>query len=120
MKEGVGICRFVGSGNEAVLDLADYLTFLGMIPIRKWWCCTSRVFARGKSFWKRPPGSAGVKPILALKAGKTAAGAQAARSHSGAVAQSPQMISDLFKQAGIVEAQSTEELIDLVKTFQPP
>ena len=29
MKEGVGICRFVGSGNEAVLDLADYLAFFG-------------------------------------------------------------------------------------------
>ena len=78
---------------------------------------------QGEKFLEAAAQVSRVKPILALKAGKTAAGAQAARSHSGAVAQSPQMISDLFRQAGIVETQSTEELIDLVKTFsllKPP
>ncbi len=123
MKEGVGICRFVGSGNEAVLDLADYLTFFGHDPRSKVVVLYIESIRQGKKFLEAAARVSREKPILALKAGKTAAGAQAARSHSGAVAQSPQMISDLFKQAGIVEAQSTEELIDLVKTFsllKPP
>jgi len=123
MKEGVGICRFVGSGNEAVLDLADYLAFFGHDPRSKVVVLYIESIRQGEKFLEAAARVSRVKPILALKAGKTAAGAQAARSHSGAVAQSPQMISDLFKQAGIVEAQSTEELIDLVKTFsllKPP
>ncbi len=123
MKEGVGICRFVGSGNEAVLDLADYLAFFGHDPRSKVVVLYIESVRQGKKFLETAARVSRVKPILALKAGKTAAGARAARSHSGAVAQSPQMISDLFKQAGIVEAQSTEELIDLVKTFsllKPP
>ena len=123
MKEGVGICRFVGSGNEAVLDLADYLAFFGHDPRSKVVVLYIESIRQGEKFLEAAAQVSRVKPILALKAGKTAAGAQAARSHSGAVAQSPQMISDLFKQAGIVEAQSTEELIDLVKTFsllKPP
>jgi acyl-CoA synthetase (NDP forming) len=123
MKEGVGICRFVGSGNEAVLDLADYLAFFGNDPQSKVVVLYIESIRQGEKFLEAAAQVSRVKPILALKAGKTAAGAQAARSHSGAVAQSPQMISDLFKQAGIVETQSTEELIDLVKTFsllKPP
>ncbi len=123
MKEGVGICRFVGSGNEAVLDMADYLAFFGPDPRSKVVVLYIESIRHGEKFLEAAAQVSRVKPILALKAGKTAAGAQAARSHSGAVAQSPQMISDLFKQAGIVEAQSTEELIDLVKTFsllKPP
>ena len=123
MKEGVGICRFVGSGNEAVLDLADYLAFFGHDPQSKVVVLYIESIRQGEKFLEAAARVSRVKPILALKAGKTAAGAQAARSHSGAVAQSPQMISDLFKQAGIVETQSTEELIDLVKTFsllKPP
>ena len=117
MKEGVGICRFVGSGNEAVLDLADYLAFFGPDPRSKVVVLYIESIRHGKKFLEAAARVSRVKPILALKAGRTAAGAQAARSHSGAMAQSPQMISDLFKQAGIVETQSTEELIDLVKTF---
>lgn len=123
MKEGVGICRFVGSGNEAVLDLADYLAFFGQDPLSKVVVLYIESIRQGGKFLEAAARVSRVKPILALKAGKTAAGAQAARSHSGAIAQSPQMISDLFKQVGIVEAQSTEELIDLVKTFsllRPP
>ena len=123
MKEGVGICRFVGSGNEAVLDMADYLAFFGHDPQSKVVVLYIESIRHGEKFLEAAAQVSRVKPILALKAGKTAAGAQAARSHSGAVAQSPQMISDLFKQAGIVETQSTEELIDLVKTFsliKPP
>lgn len=123
MKEGVGICRFVGSGNEAVLDLADYLAFFGHDPQSKVVVLYIESIRQGEKFLEAAARVSRVKPILALKAGRTAAGAQAARSHSGAVAQSPQMISDLFKQAGIVETQSTEELIDLVKTFsllKPP
>jgi acetate---CoA ligase (ADP-forming) len=123
MKEGLGISRFVGSGNEANLGVEDYLAYFGQDAHSKVVVLYLEGIRNGDRFLQVARTITPRKPVLALKAGKTVHGAQAARSHSGAVAQSPQMISDLFKQVGIIEAQSTEELIDLVKTFsflKPP
>ena len=123
MKEGVGICRFVGSGNEALLGAEDYLSYFGQDDRSGLIVLYLEGIRHGERFFQEAKKITPHKPILALKAGKTFHGSQAARSHSGAVAQSPKMISDLFKQAGIIEAQSTEELIDLIKTFsliKPP
>jgi acetate---CoA ligase (ADP-forming) len=117
MKEGLGISRFVGSGNEAILGVEDYLAYFGTDGHSKVVVLYLEGIRNGERFLEVARKITPHKPILALKAGKTLHGAQAARSHSGAVAQSPKMISDLFKQVGIIEAQSTEELIDLVKTF---
>lgn len=123
MKEGVGISRFVGSGNEGVLGVEDYLSYFGHDEHSRLIVLYLEGIRNGERFLQAAQSVTPHKPILALKAGKTTMGSQAARSHSGAVAQSPKMISDLFKQVGIIEAQSTEELIDLIKTFsllKPP
>lgn len=116
-KEGVGVARFVGSGNEALLGVEDYLAYLGRDEHSTVIVLYLESIRNGETFFQTATEITPHKPILALKAGKTREGTMAARSHSGAVAQSPKMISDLFKQAGIIEAQSTEELIDLLKTF---
>jgi acetyltransferase len=123
MKEGIGICRFVGSGNEALLGVEDYLAYFGGDSQSRVIVLYLESIRNGEAFLREAMKITPHKPVLALKAGKTAPGSRAARSHSGAVAQSPKVISDLFRQAGIVEAHSTEELIDLMKTFsliQPP
>jgi len=117
MKEGIGIFRFVGSGNEAVLGTEDYLSYFGKDDQSRLIVLYLEGIRNGDRFLEEAQKITPHKPILALKAGKTVHGSQAARSHSGAVAQSPKMISDLFRQVGIIEAQSTEELIDLIKTF---
>jgi acetate---CoA ligase (ADP-forming) len=123
MKEGVGICRFVGSGNEALLGVEDYLAYFGGDSHSQVIVLYLESIRNGEAFLREAMKITPHKPILAIKAGKTPQGSQAARSHSGAVAQSPKLISDLFRQAGIIEAHSTEELIDLMKTFsliKPP
>ncbi len=123
MKEGIGISRFIGSGNEAMLGVEDYLTYFGLDDYSRVIVLYLEGIRNGERFLQAAREITPYKPVLALKAGKTFHGSQAARSHSGAVAQSPKMISDLFKQVGIIEAQSTEELIDLIKTFsliKPP
>ena len=52
------------------------------------------------------------KPILALKAGTTAAGARAASSHTAALAGSEAAVDALFRQAGVLRARTLEELVD--------
>jgi acetyltransferase len=123
IKEGVGISRFVGSGNEGLLGVEDYLAYFGSDEHSRLIVLYLEGIRHGERFFEAAQKVTPHKPILALKSGKTLMGSQAARSHSGAVAHTPKMVSDLFKQAGIIEAQSTEELIDLVKTFsllKPP
>jgi acyl-CoA synthetase (NDP forming) len=53
------------------------------------------------------------KPIVAMKAGRTAAGARAASSHTAALAGSEAAVDALFHQAGVLRADSLEELLDL-------
>ena len=53
------------------------------------------------------------KPILAMKAGTTAAGARAASSHTAALAGSDAAVDALFHQAGVLRARTLEELIDV-------
>jgi acyl-CoA synthetase (NDP forming) len=62
------------------------------------------------------------KPIIALKAGKTEAGARAAASHTGAIAGSDQIYSAAFTQAGILRVRDMEEFFDAAKALimQPP
>ena len=52
------------------------------------------------------------KPILALKAGTTSAGARAASSHTAALAGSDAAVDALFQQAGVLRARTLEELVD--------
>ena len=52
------------------------------------------------------------KPVLALKAGSTEAGARAASSHTAALASSDTAVEALFRQAGVIRAETLEELVD--------
>jgi acetyltransferase len=62
------------------------------------------------------------KPIVALKSGRTTAGARAAASHTGAIAGSDRIYDAVFAQAGILRAKDMEEFFDAGKalTMQPP
>ena len=53
------------------------------------------------------------KPILALKAGTSSAGARAASSHTAALAGSDAAVEALFRSAGVLRARNLEELVDV-------
>jgi acetyltransferase len=57
------------------------------------------------------------KPIIALKAGRSASGARAASSHTGALAASNAAVDALLAQAGVLRATSVEELFDMAMAF---
>ena len=63
------------------------------------------------------------KPVVVLKSGRTAAGAKAASSHTGAIIKSSDVIFDVaLKQSGAIRAQGLDEFFDLAKIFEylPP
>lgn len=53
------------------------------------------------------------KPIVAVKAGRSVAGARAASSHTGALASSDAIVADLFRQAGVIRTDTLEEMFDM-------
>src|SRR5207249_3136342 len=53
------------------------------------------------------------KPILAMKGGRTGSGAKAAGSHTAALAGSEAAVDALFRHAGVIRADTLEELVDV-------
>ncbi len=55
------------------------------------------------------------KPIVAVKSGRSAAGARAASSHTGALASSDAIVDALFRQAGVIRTTTLEEMFDVAR-----
>jgi len=58
-----------------------------------------------------------VKPVIALKSGRTEYGAKAASSHTGSLAGADTIYDAVFKQTGIIRAEDFEHMFDLAKAF---
>jgi acetate---CoA ligase (ADP-forming) len=57
------------------------------------------------------------KPIVAVKAGRSRAGARAASSHTGALAAPDAVVDALFRQSGVIRAETLEELFDVASVL---
>jgi acetyl coenzyme A synthetase (ADP forming)-like protein len=110
---GLGLSAFVSIGNKADVSSNDLL---------EWWeedDATDLVllylesFGNPQKFARLARRVARSKPILAMKSGRTAAGAKAASSHTAALAGSEAAVDALFRHAGVLRAETLEELLDV-------
>jgi len=111
-ERALGFSSFISIGNKADVSSNDLL---------EWWeddDATGLVllylesFGNPRTFARVAQRVARRKPILALKAGATAAGSRAASSHTAALASSDAAVDALFHQAGVLRARTLEELVD--------
>jgi acyl-CoA synthetase (NDP forming) len=117
LRHGIGVSKFVSSGNEAMIKCEDYLSYLLTDDLTKVIVLYVESLKEGKRFVQICREHKASKPIIFFKSGKTQAGQLAAASHTGAMAGSIQIYRSVFKQCGITEAESTEEIIDLIGGF---
>jgi acyl-CoA synthetase (NDP forming) len=111
---GIGLSKLVATSNEADLELADFLDYLAGDD-------ASHVIALYIEAVRNPgrfraavlKARRAGKSIVAFKIGRSEAGAQAAVSHTGALAGSDCMYDALFKQLGILRAQTFGDLLDI-------
>lgn len=117
MIKGLGCSLCVASGNEADLHIEDYLEYLAEDPHTKVILCYVEGFKDGRRFFQIAREVTKKKPVIVLKAGKTPAGAQAAASHTAAIAGADEIFAAVCKQSGIIRAGNLHEMVNIGIAF---
>jgi acetyltransferase len=113
----VGFSKIVSYGNEADVDLKDYLLYLKEDKETKVIILYFEGVKNGKEFFKVAKEVAKKKPIIVLKSGKSDMGKSAISTHTGSLAGEYEVYRAVFKQTGIIEVDSLEELLDVGKAL---
>ncbi len=115
--EGVGVSKFISIGNKADVDEIELMKYLEKDLSTRCIALYLESIDDGSEFVKTAKKVTKTKPVVVFKAGKTEKGVEAVASHTGALAGSAQIYSAAFKQAGIIEAHSSEEIFDYAKVL---
>ncbi|HZR91952.1 MAG TPA: GNAT family N-acetyltransferase [Gaiellaceae bacterium] len=110
---GVGLSAFVSVGNKADVSSNDLLEYWEDDPDTDLVLLYLESFGNPRKFARLARRVARKKPILAMKGGRTRAGARAAGSHTAALAGSEHAVDALFQHAGVIRADTLEELVDV-------
>lgn len=111
---GIGLSKLISTSNEADLEMADFIDRLADDE-------ATRVIALYVETVRNPDkfraatlkAARAGKPVVAFKIGRSEAGAQAAVSHTGALAGTDRMYDALFRQTGVIRAQTFDALLDI-------
>lgn len=112
---GFGCRHLVSSGNEAVVDFADYLHAFAQDPLTRIIGGYLEGIADGPKLVRaleaaRQRG----KPVVMIKAGTTNVTARAAQAHTGALVGEDRVVDAVFRETGVMRVRSVEELVDVV------
>ena len=111
---GVGLSSFVSVGNKCDLSGNDFLQYWEQDPATKLALLYLESFGNPRKFARIARRVAATKPILAVKSGRSAAGARATSSHTGAMLSASDVTVDaLFDQAGVIRTDTMQGLFDV-------
>ncbi len=111
-RRGLGVARFLSVGNSADVTETDVIEWLAADPLTAVIGLFAEAFRDGRRFVEAAGASS--KPVVVLKAGKEAAGARAAASHTGSLAGRHGAVRAAFRRAGVAEAETADEFFDLL------
>lgn len=109
----IGISTFVSVGNKADVAGDDLLLFWEGDPNTDVILLYLESFGNPRRFSRIARRIARKKPIVAVKSGRTLAGARAASSHTGSLASLDVAVDALFRQSGVIRVSTLEELFDV-------
>ncbi len=110
----LGVSSFISAGNRADVSSNDCLAYWAQDPATAVIVLYLESFGNPMKFARIAPAVARLKPIVAVKAGRTTAGKRAASSHSAALANLDVAVEALFEQAGVIRTNTLQELFDVV------
>ena len=115
---GYGFSKFVSYGNAVDIDESDLLKYMGNDNKTKVICMYIEGVHNGRKFLETAKSVSQKKPIVAIKGGITEEGSKAALSHTGSLAGSAEVYKGAFRQAGVIQVESLEEMFDIAKAFE--
>ena len=116
--QGLGFKDIVSLGNKAVLDETDFVEAWGDDPGTDVVIGYLEGIEDGGAFIRTAREVTDETPVVIVKSGRTDAGAQAASSHTGTIAGSEQAYEAGLDQAGVVRADSVQELFDAARILE--
>ncbi|OKJ99568.1 pimeloyl-CoA synthetase [Streptomyces sp. CB03234] len=110
---GVRLSHWAPTGNEADLETADFLSYFAERPEVGAIACYLEGIKDGRSFLLAADRAArrGV-PVVAVKVGRTGAGARTAASHTGKLTGADQVVDAAMRQFGVIRVDGLDELQD--------
>jgi acetyl coenzyme A synthetase (ADP forming)-like protein len=111
----MGVSAIVGLGNKADIDEDDLLTFFEQDDATQAIAMHMEDLKDGRSFADVAKRVSKKKPVIVLKAGRTALGARAASSHTGALAGNDKIYDDVLRQSGVIRARGLNEMLQFAR-----
>ncbi len=113
----VGFSKFISVGNKLDIEESDLIDYLRSDDPTRMVMMYIEHIRSGREFIEAAKGATRKKPVLALKSGRTEAGAKAASSHTGAIAGADSVYEAAFRKAGIMRVRRLTEFFDFAKAF---
>lgn len=117
LKRAVGFSAFVSMGSMLDLGWGDMFDYLSSDPHTKSILVYMESIGDARSFLSAAREVALSKPIIVLKAGRSAAGAAAAASHTGSLTGSDDVMDAAFKRCGVLRVGSIAELFNMAEAL---
>jgi len=114
---GLRFSKVISYGNALDIDETECLDYLAQDEETGIIAGYIEGVRDGRRFMKSLARAAQTKPVILLKAGRTRAGTASAASHTAAMAGSLDLWRAVFRQTGVVEARSLEDMVDLAVSF---
>lgn len=111
--KGLGVGKFIHTGNECDLTVTDFLEHFGRDREVKSIIMYIETVRDGRRFIEVARAITKKKPVVVYKAGRTLGSARAARSHTGALSGKREIYQGLFNQTGIIISPTMELLLPL-------
>lgn len=118
---GIGFSQLVSLGDMSDVDFGDMLDYLAADADTTAVVLYIEAVTNARKFMSAARAAARAKPVIAIKAGRQAAAAKAAASHTGALAGMDAVYDAAFQRAGILRVYDLDEVFDAVETlsFRP-
>ena len=122
LKEKYGFSAVVSYGNKADLDIPDFLAWASQDESTRAIAIYLEGVSDGRYFLSMARQVSALKPIIALKAGRSARGTKAVASHTGSLSGSYEIYRGVFRQTGVILADNLTELFEVGQALalQPP
>jgi acetyltransferase len=115
--QGFGLSRLVSLGNQADVNETDVLAPVAADPHTQVLTLYLEGVSDGRRFVQEAGRVARQKPIIALKVGRFESGRRAVVSHTGALAGQDSAFSAAFRRAGVIRADTSEEMFDWARAL---